>query len=86
MLSCKEVSRLVSESLDRKLPWRQRIGVWLHLMMCRLCFGFRKDMLRLREAARQHAEAVEDDADESQATLSDEARQRIQKALQDHPS
>jgi len=34
MLSCKEATRLVSESLGRELPVRQRLSLRFHLMMC----------------------------------------------------
>ncbi len=82
MLNCKEVSRLVSESLDRKFSFWQRMGVWMHLSMCKLCRGFRKDLLNLRSAARQHADDIKMYASESNFTLSEEARERIQRALE----
>lgn len=37
MYSCKEVSRLVSEKVDRKLNWKERLGLGFHLMMCAGC-------------------------------------------------
>ena len=52
MLSCKEVSKLVSESLDRDLPARQRMGVRFHLMMCSMCRTYQKQTLLLRSAMR----------------------------------
>ncbi len=82
MLNCQEVSRLVSESLDRKFSFWQRTGVWIHLSMCKLCRGFRKDLLELRSAARQHADDIKMDACEHNSTLSEEARERIQNALE----
>ncbi len=81
MLNCKEVSRLVSQSLDRKLPFWQWMGVWIHLSLCRLCRGFHKDLLNLRSAARQHADDIKMNASEPNAALSEEARERIQHAL-----
>ncbi len=86
MLNCKEVSRLVSESLDRKLPFWQRMGLWIHLSMCKLCRGFRKDLLILRSAARQHADDIRMNAIEPNAVLSEEARERIQRALESEDS
>ncbi len=82
MLNCKEVSRLVSQSLDRKFPFWQRMGVRIHLSMCKLCRGFQKDLLNLRSAAGQHADDIKMDASEPNAALSEEARERIQHALE----
>ncbi len=86
MLNCKEVSRLVSQSLDRKLPFWQRMGVWVHLSMCKLCRGFRKDLLKLRSAARQHADDIKMDTSEPNAAFSEETRERIQHALESEDS
>ncbi len=79
MLSCKEVSYLVSESLDRKLPLWQRIQVRLHLLMCRFCSRFRKQVLFLRDTARHYLMAVEET--ETGPGLSPEARDRIKRSL-----
>ncbi len=82
MLNCKEVSRLVSQSLDRKLPFWKRVSVWIHLSLCRLCRGFRKDLLKLRDNARQQAYEIETGTSDPQARLFKESRERIQRALE----
>ena len=81
MLSCKEVSRLVSESLDRELSWRQRLSLRMHLLMCSLCSRFRRQMLFLSDAAHAFAAAGEANALPAHIRLSPEARQRIKQAL-----
>ena len=81
MLSCKEVSHLVSESLDRKLPFWQRMQVRMHLLMCRFCSRFRNQTLFLRDAARHYLMAVEETETATSTGLSPEARDRIKKAL-----
>lgn len=81
MLTCKEASRLASESLDRKLTWRQRIKLWMHLAMCRLCFGFAKDIRQLRDAAQLRAADAEMEAAQPEVKLSAEARARMKRAL-----
>ncbi len=86
MMSCKEVSRLLSESMERKLSFWERIGLWFHLSMCKLCKGFSKDLQQLREAARRHAEDVENDTGDSDAVLSSEARERMKRRLESHDS
>ncbi len=81
MLRCQEVARLVSESTERKLSLRQRLQVWMHLAMCRLCAGFARQLRLLRRAAQEHPERLASDPDEPSPTLSQEARQRITAAL-----
>ena len=81
MLSCKEVSKLVSESLDRKLPLWTRVGLWMHLGMCRVCRGFRRDLVHLHKETRQHAQEIERDVHETDVKLSEETRQRMKRLL-----
>jgi predicted anti-sigma-YlaC factor YlaD len=75
MLTCKDVSRLVSESLEHPLPLHQRMGVQLHLMMCSMCRVYKRQMLLLRVALRTYARR------EPSEHLSKEAHQRIKNAL-----
>ena len=75
MLTCKDISKLISESLDRKLPLRKRIGVKFHLMMCSLCRTYNRQMLALRSTLQRASDAVPPER------LSDEARGRIKKSL-----
>ncbi len=82
MMSCKEVSRLLSASMERKLSLWERLGLWFHLSMCKLCRGFSKDLQLLREAARRHAENIENDVDAADAALSTESRDRMKRALE----
>jgi hypothetical protein len=81
MLTCKEVSQLVSDSLDRKLLLWQRVQVRMHLLMCRFCSRFRKQTLFLRDAARHYLMAVEETETATSAGLSPEARVRIKQSL-----
>jgi hypothetical protein len=37
MLSCKDITGRASDFLDSTLPWHVRLQVRLHLMMCRFC-------------------------------------------------
>jgi len=50
MLSCKEVTRLVSQGLDRRLGLAERVRLHLHLAICDGCTNFRKQVTFLRKA------------------------------------
>ena len=81
MYSCKQVSRIVSESLDKKLSFWTRMQLWMHLGMCGLCKAFRKNMIRVDEEVRRHAEELEQDVQKSGLQLSPDARERLNRAL-----
>lgn len=55
MLSCIEVTRLVSESLDRELSIPEKFRLKTHLMMCKGCTNFREQMTFLRTACKRYA-------------------------------
>ena len=81
MLSCKEITRLVSESLDRPLPLRQRVAVRLHILFCKLCDRYRRHLFFIRDALRRHPERLEGHEGPSSRLLSPEARERIKHRL-----
>lgn len=77
IFSCKKISALISESMDRKLPLYRRMGIKLHLMMCYLCRRYKKQLEFIR-SIMQTDEEVDKIKNES---LSAEARKRIKKKL-----
>jgi hypothetical protein len=81
MFNCKEVTQIVSESLDRKLPLYQRMGIRFHLSMCRFCSRFRKQLLILRRMMRFQDRFIEDE--KHPITLDIKARERIKRSLID---
>ena len=50
MLTCKEVSRLASQGLDRRLGFGQRVRLRVHLAICEGCTNFSKQVAFLRQA------------------------------------
>jgi hypothetical protein len=59
MLPCREVTRLVSQGLDRRLGFGERVALRIHFAICEGCGNFDRQMKILREAVRQLGE-VED--------------------------
>jgi hypothetical protein len=79
MFSCKEVAQRISESMDRAIPLHQRMFVRIHIMMCKYCHRFRKQVLLLREMSCFTQFIGE--AAGTTLSLSDEARDRIKSSL-----
>lgn len=76
--SCRRVTRLQSEGLDRQLPILQRVGLRLHLVLCSWCRRYRAQIQFLRAAVR-----CSDQVAPPLPGLSPEARERIRRRLQD---
>jgi hypothetical protein len=79
MFNCKDVSKRVSESMDRSLSLHHRILIKMHLMMCKYCSRFRNQLFVLRDACRLenlHGKDLEDTHD-----LSQDARDRLKLSL-----
>jgi hypothetical protein len=55
MLNCRQVTRLVSQSMDEQLPWYRRLAVRVHLLYCVWCRRYASQVLFLRKAARELA-------------------------------
>lgn len=78
MLTCKQTSVLVSQSLDRRLTWRERLAVRVHLSICVYC---RRFMLQLK-LIRSRMQAWQDQtAEHGELALSPAARERITQQL-----
>ena len=85
MLSCRDAAKLLSESLDVQLPFRRRIGLRIHLMMCHLCRRYARQMKALQQLVRGlSAQVSEEDIDSVDlGSLSPEARERVENALRE---
>ena len=56
MMSCKEVTRLISEGQERQLTLMERAALKWHTMMCTGCTNFGKHMDFLRKTAAHYRE------------------------------
>lgn len=59
-LPCEEASRIMSEGMDRELTRVERVALRAHLISCRSCKRFRKQLTVIHEAASEK-EAMPDD-------------------------
>ncbi len=78
MPSCKDISRLVSESMERRLSWRKRAGIRFHLLMCRHCSRYQKQLILLQKLLRTQSESL---TVSSQAKLNDKAKEKLRQLV-----
>jgi hypothetical protein len=76
--NCREASRAQSQAIDHVLPPAKRLGVWLHLLICKWCRRYGKQIRFLRVAAHEHHEEL---AEAAPQKLSREALERIKRRL-----
>jgi hypothetical protein len=53
MISCKEATELMSQEKDRPLGLAERIGLRVHVLFCRGCTNYRRQMDVLSAACRR---------------------------------
>ena len=59
MLSCKEVTRLVSQGLDRDLAFGERMALRAHFAICQGCRNVSRQLAFLRRALKKLSESGE---------------------------
>jgi len=77
MLKCKEIVELVSNSFETSIPWPKRWQMKLHLLMCKTCDQYYKQLLFIQKAAAKM------DSHFKNASLSSTACNRIQEKIKD---
>lgn len=75
MLTCKETSELISARYDRTLSVGERIGVSLHLMLCRYCSLVARQIAEIQKLVG--FKQGPDLSAHSKACLPEKARQEI---------
>lgn len=83
MFSCEEISQKVSQSMDVRLPFHHRMAIRTHLLMCRYCARFRRQLNLLRKMSRHDDSGILPPG--SPSRLSQESRERIKKSLRNLP-
>jgi hypothetical protein len=77
---CEAVSRTSSVSLDRPLSLKERLGLYMHLLMCDFCQRYHRQLIVIQKLS---SGITNDDRGEQPTTpgLSEEARERIRRAI-----
>ena len=76
--TCRQVSKLQSDLLDRPLSLPKRFGLRLHLLVCKWCRRYGKQIRFLHEAVHEHPDEL---SQATPQTLSPEARERLKQRL-----
>lgn len=53
MRSCKEVTALVIAREDRELPLPEQLALRMHMVICKACPTFERQVLTMRNAMKQ---------------------------------
>lgn len=75
-MNCKEATYLHEKGKESKLSFSEKVGLKLHLLFCSICKLFYKQMDEVSKCVH-HA------SKNSTATLPDEAKLKMQRALND---
>jgi hypothetical protein len=79
--TCQDMSRLLSDAMDRTLPWHTRLRMQLHLRICLLCRQYQHQLTLLRAVLRKSGNQLTEAEHTHAPGLSPEAKARIQRAL-----
>jgi hypothetical protein len=72
--SCKEMSRLSSESLDRKLTIGERCCMWMHGWICGWCQDYSKQVSKVNDSVKDEGESL---AELCKGNLSEDCKARM---------
>ena len=85
MLNCRQVTRLVSQAMDAKLPWHQRLAIHIHLLYCIWCRRYAAQIQFLRKATRELAGGANPaEPEKLSSEAREQIRQRLAQALNEH--
>jgi hypothetical protein len=77
---CREVVKLLSQSMEVKLPVTTRIRIRFHYLICIWCHRYGKQLQALRKIASSLPEHVDDC---SQETLPHSSKERMKQILRE---
>ncbi len=76
---CKEITKLITASMDAKLSWREWFLMKLHMLSCDPCVNFLKQLKFIRTTLHHSDEHPAQN--DSNVKLDDNARSRLKEVL-----
>lgn len=80
MMSCKDMSELISLAQDQRLSIRQKMMLRMHLFFCEACSRFDKQIRFLNRAMENYVQN-HSSGDDTKKSLPEDAKERIRRAL-----
>jgi hypothetical protein len=78
---CKQMTRKLGESLDRKTSWREKLVMKLHIVTCEACERYLQQVSFLKHAVHIHGDADAGTSELSLAAMSPESKMRLKTIL-----
>jgi hypothetical protein len=78
IFNCQHVAQLVSESMDHKLSPGRRLGMRFHLLMCKHCARYKKQLYFIRQLISNNSSLI---SDSSPTTMDESAKKRLRQIL-----
>ncbi len=77
--NCRNMVKVITESMDTKITWGQWIKLKIHLLSCDPCINFIKQLKFIRTVLRRSEGHLE--TEDPNVRLSDDARTRMKNAI-----
>jgi hypothetical protein len=81
MLNCKQVTQLLSESFERKLPFGLKCRIWIHYILCRKCIQYRRQLVLIQKLSNKYLAEIDPEPLALQISLSVDARNRMKTVI-----
>ena len=78
MMTCKEAGKLISEQKDHPLPLGRRLGLWLHLLACKMCTTYKNQLELISTVSKRAGDIVMGSENPS---LSPDSKDRLKQRL-----
>ena len=79
--TCDVITQKISESLDHKISLRNRLKIRLHVMFCKLCRRYQRQLVAMHTLFEIRLKKEEENTLPKAPTLTSEARERIKQNL-----
>lgn len=80
MLTCRQVSKALAENRYYELPWHRRVGLFMHIRLCKVCGKANQQIVDLQTGVQKFLK-LEEKEHFTEIKLTDEERQRIREKI-----